>query len=169
MERHAGVRSVRWVRPRVGSTRVPQRIAVHCAAHARRKFDELVGTSEVAKEAIKRIGWIYHVEGQFDGMDAQQRLTAREQLTRPLWKELHVWLKLERGRVPDGGSIADAIDYSLNSWTALTRHLKDRAVPIDNNFIERQMKPFAMGRRAWLFCGITASAGPRRTMATTAW
>jgi transposase len=74
----------------------PQRIAAHCVAHARRKFDELVGTSEVAKEAIKRIGLIYHVDGQFEGMDAQQRLAARDQLTRPLWKELHVWLKLER-------------------------------------------------------------------------
>jgi transposase len=131
----------------------PQRIAAHCVAHARRQFDELVGTSEVAKAAIKRIGWIYHVEGQFDGMDAQQRLAAREQLTAPLWKELHVWLKLERGRVPDGGSIAAAIDYSLNSWSALTRHLDDGAVPIDNNFIERQIKPWAMGRKAWLFCG----------------
>ena len=131
----------------------PQRIAAHCVAHARRKFDELLGTSEVAKAAIKRIGWIYHVEGQFDGMDAQQRQAAREQFTRPLWKELHIWLKLERSRVPDGGSIAAAIDYSLNSWTALTRHLEDGAVPIDNNFIERQIKPWAMGRKAWLFCG----------------
>lgn len=131
----------------------PQRIAAHCVAHARRKFDELLGTSEVAKAAIKRIGWIYHVEGQLDGMDAQQRQAAREQLTRPLWKELHVWLQLERGRVPDGSSIAAAIDYSLNSWTALTRHLEDGAVPIDNNFIERQIKPWAMGRKAWLFCG----------------
>jgi transposase len=131
----------------------PQRIAAHCAAHARRKFDELLGTSEVAKEAIKRIGWIYHVEGQFEGMDAQQRQAAREELTRPLWKELHVWLKLERRRVPDGGSIAAAIDYSLNAWEALTRHLEDGAVPIDNNFIERQIKPWAMGRKAWLFCG----------------
>ena len=131
----------------------PQRIAAHCAAHARRKFDELLGTSEVAKEAIKRIGLIYHVEGQLEGMDAQQRQAAREELTRPLWKELHVWLKLERRRVPDGGSIAAAIDYSLNAWDALTRHLDDGAVPIDNNFIERQIKPWAMGRKAWLFCG----------------
>jgi transposase len=131
----------------------PQRIAANCVAHARRKFEELLGTSEVAKEAIRRIGWIYHVEGQFAGMDAQQRRAARDQLTRALWKELHVWLKLERGRVPDGGATAGAIDYSLNSWSALTRHLEDGAVPIDNNFIERQIKPWAMGRKAWLFCG----------------
>jgi transposase len=115
----------------------PERIAAHCVAHARRKFDELLDTSEVAKEAIRRIGWIYHVEGQFETMDAPQRLAARDQLTRPLWKELHVWLKLERGRVPDGGSIAGAIDYSLNSWPSLTRHLEDGAVPIDNNVLER--------------------------------
>ena len=107
----------------------------------------------MAKEALKRIGWIYHVEGQFDRMDAPQRLAARNQLTRPLWKELHVWLKLERVRVPDGGSIAGAIDYSLHSWAALTRHLDEGAVPIDNNFIERQIKPWAMGTKAWLFCG----------------
>ena len=123
----------------------PQRIAAHCVAHARRKFDELVGTSEVAKEAIRRIGWIYHVEGQFEAMDAQQRLAARDELTRPLWQALHVWLKLERGRVADGGGVAGAIDYSLNSWASLTRHLEDGAVPIDNNFIERQIKPWAMG------------------------
>jgi hypothetical protein len=131
----------------------PQRIAAHCAAHARRKFDELIATSEVAREAIKRIALIYHIEGRFRAMDAQQRLAARQQLTRPLWQELHLWLKVERRRVPDGSSIAAAIDYSLNAWDALTRHLKDGAVPIDNNFIERQIKPWAMGRRAWLFCG----------------
>ena len=131
----------------------PGRMVAHCVAHARRKFDELIGTSEVAKEAIRRIGWIYHVEGQFKAMDAPQRLVARGELTRPLWNELHVWLKLERGRVPDGGRVAGAIDYSLNSWASLTRHLEDGAVPIDNNFIERQIKPWAMGRKAWLFCG----------------
>ena len=138
----------------------PQRLAARCAAHARRKFDELAGTSEVAREAIKRIGWIYHVEGQFAQMDASQRQAARHQLTRPLWNELQVWLKLERTRVPDGGAIAGAIDYSLNSWVALTRHLDDGAVPIDNNFIERQIKPWAMGRKAWLFCG-SEMAGQR--------
>jgi len=71
-----------------GSTRgrhgYPRRIAAHCVAHDGRRFDELVGTSEAAKEAIKCIGSIYHVEGQFDGMDARQRLMARNQPTRPL-------------------------------------------------------------------------------------
>jgi hypothetical protein len=138
----------------------PQRMTAHCVAHARRKFDELMGTSEVAREAIERIGWIYHVEGQLRGLHVQQRQAARDELLRPLWAELHVWLKLERGRVPEGSSIAKAIDYSLKSWSSLMRHLEDGAVPIDNNFIERQIKPWAMGRRAWLFCG-SEMAGQR--------
>ena len=133
----------------------PQRVAAGCVVHARRKFDELAkaGASEVAVEAIRRIAAIYHVEGRFDGMDAPQRLAARQQLTQPLGQELHVWLKLERGRVADGGATAGAIDYSLNNWPSLTRHLHDGAVPLDNNFLERQIKPWQVGRKAWLFCG----------------
>jgi hypothetical protein len=48
---------------------------------------------------------------------------------------------------PDGGATAKAIDYTLGHWAALTRHLKDGAVAIDNNHLERQIKPWAMGRR----------------------
>ncbi len=45
--------------------------------------------------------------------------------------------------VADGGATANAIDYSLNHWAALTRHLLDGAVPVDNNHLERQIKPWA--------------------------
>ena len=61
--------------------------------------------------------------------------------------------RLERSRVADGSRIAQAIDYSLNHWAALTRHLQDGAVPIDNNLIERQIKPWKLGAKNWLFIG----------------
>ena len=48
--------------------------------------------------------------------------------------------------MPDGSAIAKAIDYSLNHWVGLTRFLADGAVPIDNNHIENQMRPWALGR-----------------------
>jgi transposase len=131
------------------------RIAAACAAHARRKFEELAntGASDVAQEALQRIGLIYHAEGEFAAMDGQQRLAARKEITAPMWKDLHQWLQLERQRVADGGTSAKAIDYSLNCWKALTRHLDDGAVGLDNNFLERQIKPWQMGRKAWLFAG----------------
>jgi transposase len=63
------------------------------------------------------------------------------------------WLRLQRTRVPDGSRIAQAIDYSLQHWTTLSAHLHDGAVPIDNNLIERQIKPWKLGAKNWLFIG----------------
>jgi len=135
----------------------PGRTAAGCVAHARRKFEELTkpgaGASPVALEALQRLARIYHVEGHLEGMTAEQRLDGRQHLSRPLWEELHAWLRLERSRVAEGSRIAQAIDYSLNHWPALTRHLHDGAVPIDNNLIERQIKPWKLGAKNWLFVG----------------
>ncbi|HIF7590844.1 TPA: IS66 family transposase, partial [Klebsiella pneumoniae] len=44
-------------------------------------------------------------------------------------------------------------DYSLKRWLALTRYLEDGAVPIDNNQVENQIRPWALGRSNWLFAG----------------
>lgn len=106
----------------------PGRIAAGCLAHARRKFDELIksNASMVAPEALRRIASIYRVERELVGLSGDERLAMREALTKPLWKELHVWLQLERGKVPDGGATAQAIDYSLNNWATLTRNRRRR-------------------------------------------
>jgi transposase len=133
----------------------PERIGAACAAHARRKFDELAraGTSPLAEDAIRRFAKIYQVEGELIDLDDDHRQALRQELAKPLWDRLHEWLELERRLVVDGGATAAAIDYTLNHWQALTRHLDDGAVAIDNNHLERQIKPWAMGRRAWLFAG----------------
>jgi transposase len=133
----------------------PERIAAGCLAHARRKFDELSkdSASAVADEALRRIAAIYRVECELASCSGDERLAMRKVLSKPLWDELHLWLQLERARVADGGATAQAIDYSLNHWTALTRNLLDGEVPLDNNHLENQIRPWAMGRRAWLFTG----------------
>jgi transposase len=133
----------------------PGRIAAGCLAHARRKFDELIksNASMVAQDALHRIAKIYRVERELASLSGDERLAMREALTKPLWQELHVWLQLRRGQVLDGSATAQAIDYSLNHWTALTRNLLDGEVPVDNNHLENQIRPWAMGRRAWLFTG----------------
>jgi transposase len=131
------------------------RSTAHCLAHARRKFDELVkaGASPVAAQAIQRIAALYRVEADARVLSGEQRLQMRAERSRPLWQELHLWLQLERQRVPDGSAIAKAIDYSLTHWQGLSRYLLDGAVPIDNNHIENQIRPWALGRRNWLFIG----------------
>jgi transposase len=103
-----------------------------CMAHARRKFDELfkANASPVATQALQRIAWLYRIEADAKDLTTEQRLKMRQERSRPLCDELHIWLQLERKRVPDGSGIAKAIDYSLNRWAALTRFLLDGDVPI---------------------------------------
>jgi len=55
--------------------------------------------------------------------------------------------------VHDGSAIAKALDYSLKRWAALSRYLDVGAVPIDNNWAENQIRPWALGRKNWLFAG----------------
>ena len=131
------------------------RSTAYCLAHARRKFDELVkaNASVVAGQAIQRIAWLYKIEADAKALTAGQRLQMRQERSQPLWDEMHVWLQLERTRVPDGSAIAKAIDYSLNHWVGLGRFLLDGDVPIDNNHVENRIRPWALGRRNLLFIG----------------
>jgi transposase len=112
---------------------------------------------------MRRFARIYAVEGELTGLSDEQRQALRQPLARPLWEQLKTWLELERRLVVDGGATAGAIDYTLNHWKALTRHLDDGAVAIDNNHVERQIKPWAMGRKAWMFVG-SELAGQRAAM-----
>ena len=85
------------------------RQAAGCAAHARRRFEELTprnaGASPVAVEALQRWARIYHVEAHFAAMTAEDRHDGRQRLSKPLWDEFQAWLALERTRVA-GGAIA---------------------------------------------------------------
>jgi len=135
--------------------KIGQRKAAGCLAHARRKFDELIkdNQSPVALEAVQRIAWIYRIEAEARDWPEEDRLAPRQAQSQLHWDGLHAWLRMERQRVPDGSAIAGAIDYSLNHWAALTLNLQDGNVPVDNNHVENLMRPWAMGRRAWLFAG----------------
>ena len=131
------------------------RSTAYCFAHARRKFDELfkANASPVAAQAIGRIAWLYKIETDARALSSQERLEMRQERSKPLWDQFHLWLQLERTRVPDGSAIAKAIDYSLNHWDGLGRFLLDGNVALDNNHCENQMRPWALGRKNWLFIG----------------
>jgi transposase len=138
-----------------GLLKLEGRIEAGCLAHCRRRFDELVKFkgSPVAEEALQRIATLYKIERGVAELSNESRLAIRQQLAKPHWDELHVWLLLQRQQVPDGTKIAKAIDYTLRRWEALTRCLHDGAVAIDNNHIENLIRPWALGRKSWLFAG----------------
>ncbi len=66
---------------------------------------------------------------------------------------LHAWMIAQRDLVPEGSAISRALDYSLKRWAALSCYLENVAVPIDTNWAENQIRPWAVGRKNWLFAG----------------
>jgi transposase len=143
-------------------------IEAGCMAHARRKFHELYANhkSQIAEEALKLFGALYDIERQVQSLDAESRQEVRDRLARPAADTLHAWLQAQRQRVPDGSATAKAINYSLGRWGALTRYLDDGAVPIDNNWVENQIRPIALGKKNWLFAG-SLRAGQRAAAVMT--
>ena len=67
---------------------------------------------------------------------------------------------VHRQQITDGSATARALDYSLRRWGALTRFVSEGQLPIDNNHIENQIRPIAIGRSNWLFAG-SLRAGKR--------
>jgi len=135
---------------------------VGCMAHARRKFFELhvSSKSEIAQQALIYIGQLYEIERVAKTLSVDARARMRTEKSKPLLDALHQWMLLQRQRVSDGGAAAKALDYSLRRWVALTRFVEDGRLPIDNNWIENQIRPVAIGRNNWLFAG-SLRAGQR--------
>jgi transposase len=135
---------------------------VGCLAHARRKFFDLhvANKSQLAQFALDQFAKIYQVEQQVKAMCAAKRRAARQQQSKPVLDVLHEWMSLQRQKLPDSSATARALDYSLRRWTALTRFIDDGRLPVDNNWIENQIRPIAIGRNNWLFAG-SLRAGQR--------
>ena len=133
-----------------------------CLAHARRKFYELhvKHDSPIEKEALLWFGKLYEVEREVADLDIEERQRLRQAKSRPIADGLHRWLVLQKQKVSVGTATAKAIDYSLRRWSALTHFIDHGAVPADNNWVENQIRPWALGRANWLFAG-SLRAGQR--------
>lgn len=131
-----------------------------CWAHARRKFYEVhqATGSPIAAEALRRIAELYAVEASIRGQPPETRKCVRRAKSRPLVTAMKTWLETELNRLPPRGGIAEAIRYALTRWTLLGRFLDDGCIEIDNNTVERAIRPIALGRKNHLFAGSDGGA-----------
>jgi transposase len=133
-----------------------------CWAHARRKFVDLhkASGSAIAQQAIGHMAALYQIEAKARDLDPAGRYAIRRQHAVPLVRAFKAWLDAVRPTVAGNSGTANAIDYTLRRWAALTRYLDDGRFPIDNNPIENAIRPVALGRKNWLFAG-SEPAGKR--------
>ena len=133
---------------------LPIRLA-YCWAHARRKLIEITrtGPAPIAAEGLDMIGKLYRVEADIRGNDPQMRLGARRERSGPVIKQLRAWLDHHRPRVSAKGPIGEALAYIDKHWTGLTLFLDDGCIELDNNTVERTIRPIALNRKNALFAG----------------
>ena len=137
-------------------------VELGCLAHARRKYFELNAAqpNPIAQEALERIGALYAIEAEGRDLTIEARSHLRQTQAQPLLAALHAWLINMRLNVAAGSGTANALDYSLKRWPALCRYATAGHLPIDNNPIENDIRPVAIGKKNWLFTG-SERAGKR--------
>ncbi|MET2829193.1 IS66 family transposase [Mesorhizobium shangrilense] len=131
-----------------------------CWAHARRKFYDVhqAIASPIAEEVLRRIGELYAIEQDARGQPAGDRQRIRLARSRTLVDAMKPWLESQLIRVPTRSALAEAIRYTLARWPALCRFLDDGRIELDNNTVERAIRPVALGRKNHLFAGSDGGA-----------
>ncbi len=131
-----------------------------CWSHVRRQFYELAtpGPAPIAAEALTRIAALYRIEDEIRGRSAEQRRSVRQQRTKPLIEALEAWLRDKLQIISQKSTLADAIRYALSRWQGLCLFLDDGRIEIDNNVVERAIRPIALTRKNALFAGSDGGA-----------
>ena len=129
---------------------------VACLAHIRRKFMEAKKAqgkqSKTGKAdwALSHIQKLYRIEQQIKGSSIEERYQTRQEKSLPLLNQFKIWLDKSISQVLPESLLGKAIDYALNQWNNFIRYCEDGRIDVDNNRSERAIKPFVIGRKAWL-------------------
>lgn len=151
-----------------------------CFAHARRGFFELADIeknaregkrngkpiSPIALEAVKRLDALFEIEREINGKTAAERRAVRQQMSKPLFDDMHAWLLRERETLSRSSDVLKPMNYMLSRWTDFARFLDDGRICLSNNAAERGLRGIALGRRNWTFAGSLRGADRTAVMST---
>jgi len=150
------------------STALLEPLAEAIGRHVRRKFVDVHkaqggGPSRackgmpcratIAEKAIKRIAALYGIEKHARGKSPTERIALRQAQAKPLFDELEQWLDSQLLKISGKTPLAQAIRYAQSRLPKARGYLGNRVLELDNNTVERAMKPVAVGRKNWLFAG----------------
>ncbi len=126
----------------------------------RRRFYELAqtGPAPIASEALLRIAELYRVEADIRGRTPEERRDARQQRSKPIIDALEPWLRQKLALISQKTKLAEAIRYALSRWAGLGLFLDDGRIELDNNIVERSIRPLALTRKNALFAGSDGGA-----------
>jgi transposase len=141
-------------------------IHVGCMAHARRRFFDALkalpnaqrnGTT-AAHEGVRRIDALYLIERQIKDLGDPERTRIRTEEALPQLSSLHEWANRMLRQTMPSGKLGEALSYLVTQWPKLVRYVEDPRLAIDTNLAENAIRPFALGRRNWLFADTVKGA-----------
>jgi transposase len=139
---------------------------VACWAHARRKFSEIKERYPLALALVEDLQRLYAIEEIARQATDGDRHRLRQERSRPILTRIGERLHAAvAGRLP-AADLGKAIDYTRKRWPQLIRFMDHGWLPIDNNPAENALRPWAVGRKNWLFFGSEAGGERAAIIAT---
>jgi transposase len=133
-----------------------------CMMHSRRRFHKawLVGKKKpgIASQTLSAIKFIYDKEETYKNLTPERRKYSRDEEIAPSMLALKQWCEQNISKVPKSSELGNALHYFINEYDELTSFLKDGRYEIDNGWVERTIRKFAIGRNNWLFCDTVEGA-----------
>ena len=141
-------------------------IHLGCWDHARRKFKEAEKAQPKNKKAkiskadmaLSMINKLYLIEREIKLLSHAEKLKVRQQKSVPQLDKLKKWLDNNRAKIAKDSLTGKAMTYLHNQWEKLIVYCTDGQLSISNIMAENAIRPFAIGRKAWLFCDTPAGA-----------
>jgi transposase len=129
-----------------------------CMMHSRRRFEEawVLGKKVpgLAADGLASIRWLYQKEEDYKkrGLTPAERKAARDRELKPSLEVLKQWAESMIPKVPKSSPVGNALNYFVSEYAELTAFLADGRYEMDNGWIERMIRKFAIGRNNWMFC-----------------
>jgi len=129
-----------------------------CWDHCRRKFKEAQAAQPKTAQgrtkadiALIKIGKLYKIEREIKDLPANKKHSERQQRSEPVLNDLKRWMTKSMGKAPKDALISIALVYMSNQWQKLVRYCENGNLPISNIMAENAIRPFVIGRKAWMF------------------
>jgi transposase len=134
-------------------------ILLHCMAHARRYFEKALDYDKArAAIGMNYIKALYEIEREIKELPIAQKKEIRQSKAVPILNKFKIWLEGNLALSEPPNPLRKAIRYVLKRWKGLTEYCNHGFLSIDNNLIERQIRPLALGRKNYLFAGAHSGA-----------
>lgn len=134
---------------------LPEKVLrVACMAHIRRKFIDATKSSPTeCNHVVALIAKLYQIEKAAKDYEPDKRKALRQKNAPPILDAIEKYLKaMQLAKLPKA-PVQEAVNYALSQWPKMLRYLDDGRFHIDNNAMEREIRPIAIGRKNYLFAG----------------